>query len=63
LASLFEGEVAPPVVTIPAQVGKAVVTADPVPASKATLEAVRLFVPGGGFIADMLKEYSSDKTK
>lgn len=63
LASLFEGDVAPPVVTIPAQVGKAVVTADPVPASKATLEAVRLFVPGGGFIADMLKEYSSDKTK
>jgi hypothetical protein len=63
LASLFEGEVAPPVVTIPAQVGKAVVTADIKPAFKATQDAVRLFIPGGGIIADMIKEYSNDKTK
>lgn len=63
LASLFEGDVAPPVVSMPAQVGKAIVTADPKPAFKATQDAIRLFVPGGGIITDMIKEYSNDKTK
>jgi hypothetical protein len=61
LASLFEGDVAPPVVSIPAQVGKAAVTADPKAAAKATQEAIRLFVPGGGILSDMIKEYSEDK--
>jgi len=63
LASLFEGDVAPPALSIPAQLGKAAVTADPVPASKALHDAIRLYIPGGGLISDMIKEYSDDKTK
>lgn len=46
LASIFEGDVAPPVVSLPAQAAKAVVTADPEAAAKTATDAGRLFIPG-----------------
>jgi len=46
LASIFAGDVAPPVISIPAQAAKAAVTADPEAAAKAAMDAGRLFIPG-----------------
>lgn len=63
LAGIFEGDVAPPALSIPAQMGKAVVTADPATAAKATHDTLKLFIPGGGLISSLIKDYSDEKTK
>ena len=61
LASLFEGEVAPPVVSIPAQAGKAIVTADPEAGLKATKEAGRLYFPGWTLIDSLYSMFSDEE--
>jgi putative chitinase len=60
LASIFGGDVAPPIVSIPAAVAKAAVTADPEAAAKATMDAGRLFIPGVkvySVITDMMEAF------
>jgi hypothetical protein len=61
LASLFEGEVAPPIVSIPAQAGKAVVTADPEAGLKAAKEAGRLYFPGWTLIDSLYSMFSEEE--
>jgi len=60
LASIFEGDVAPPVVSIPAQAGKAVVTADPEAGWKATKDAVRLYFPGAKLIDTIVSFFEEE---
>lgn len=62
LASIFGGEVAPPIVTVPAGIAKGVLTADPDATLKTTKDALRLFTPAGRWIDGLIKEYS-DETK
>jgi len=60
LASVFSGEVAPPIVSIPAKVAKSVITADPQEAAKATTDAAKLFIPGAklvNMITDALETF------
>ena len=59
LATIFEGEVAPPAVSIPAQAGKAVVTGDIEAGYKAAKDATRLYFPGAkiiNVITDLFEE-------
>jgi putative chitinase len=51
LASIFGGDVAPPIVSVPAAAAKAAVTADPEAAAKAAMDAGRLFIPGAKVIS------------
>ena len=62
LASIFAGEVAPPIVTVPAGIAKGVLTADPDATLKTTKDALRLFTPAGRWIDGLIKEFS-DETK
>jgi lysozyme len=60
LASIFGGDVAPPIVSVPAAAAKAAVTADPEAAAKATMDAGRLFIPGVkvySVITDMMEAF------
>jgi putative chitinase len=60
LASIFAGDVAPPIVSVPAAAAKAAVTADPEAAAKATIDAARLFIPGAkvyNVITDMMETF------
>ena len=59
LVTIFEGEVAPPAVSIPAQAGKAVVTGDIEAGYKAAKDATRLYFPGAkiiNVITDLFEE-------
>jgi hypothetical protein len=60
LASIFGGDVAPPIVSVPAAAAKAAVTADPEAAAKATMDAARLFIPGAkiySVVTDMMETF------
>ena len=62
LAAIFSGEVAPPIVKIPAGVAAAVTKGDPEAALKSTKDALTLFTPAGRWIDGLIKEFS-DETK
>jgi hypothetical protein len=51
LASIFGGDVAPPIVSVPAAAAKAAVSLDPEAAAKAAMDAGRLFIPGAKVIS------------
>lgn len=59
LASIFSGEVAPPIVTVPAGAAAAVTKGDPEAAWKSTKDALSLFFPGARII-DFIYERSFD---
>jgi hypothetical protein len=61
LASIFEGDVAPPILSIPAQAAKAAVTSDPAAAGKVVKDAARLYIPGASLYSSLVKEFSEDK--
>ena len=46
LKSIFEGDVAPPIVSIPAGVAAATLKADPEALAKTTTDAAKIFIPG-----------------
>lgn len=58
LASIFEGEVAPPILKIGGKGAAAAATLDPEGALKVTKDAVRLYVPGGRWIYNMIEEFA-----
>jgi len=58
LASIFEGEVAPPILKIGGKGAAAAATLDPESALKVSKDAVRLYVPGGQWLLNMVEEFS-----
>ena len=60
LKSIFEGDVAPPIVSIPAGVAAATLKADPEALAKATTDAAKLFIPGSkvvNIVTDALEAF------
>ena len=58
LASIFEGEVAPPILKIGGKGAAAAATLDQEGALKVTKDAVRLYVPGGRWLYNMIEEFA-----